>query len=89
MMGKVLDEGDRSKLDEKNRFYYDTNNEGREYLIAHATIKDVGDDWILTKEWQHRQARDGFFPDVKPGQRWNISYNGNTPWAGIKGAVKI
>lgn len=84
-----MDKDGRSKADKKRRFYYDANDKGIEYLIAHATIKDIGDDWIETREWQHRQKRGDFFPDVEPGQRWNISYNGNSPWTGIKNAAKI
>jgi hypothetical protein len=83
------DKDGRSKLDKESGFYYDINDEGIEYLIAHATIKDVGEDWILTKEWRHRQERGDFFPNAKPGQRWKILYNGNNPWTGIKSAVEI
>jgi hypothetical protein len=83
------DKDGRTKLDKRNEFYYAVNEEGIEYLIAHATIKEVGDDWILTKQWQHRQVLGDFFPDVKPGQRWYISYKGNSPWTGIKDAEKI
>ena len=83
------DKDGRSKFDKKSDFYYGVNGEGGEYLIAHAAIEDFGDAWILTKEWAHKITRGDFFPDVEPGQRWSISYNGNSPWTGIKSAVKI
>jgi hypothetical protein len=82
------DKDGRTEYDKECNFYYADNDKGVEYLIAHATIKEVGDDWILTDQWPHKQTRGDFFPGVKPGGRWNISYNGQNPWTDIKSAVK-
>lgn len=84
-----MDKDGRNERDRDQSFHYAINSEGIECLIAHATIKKVGVDWILTRQWRHKQKRGDFFPNAKPGQRWNISYNGNSPWTGIKSAVKI
>lgn len=59
------------------------------YLIAYATIKKVTDSEVLTKEWPHMQKRGGFFPDVREGQRWKITYNGSNPWTGIASAERV
>jgi len=73
----------RSQLDIEKNFHYGVNDEGLEYLIAHATIKKVTDNEILTEEWPHLQMRGDFFPKVASGQKWRITYSGNTPWTSI------
>ena len=86
---KDVDQDGRTRGDRKRNFHYSVNSEGIEYLIAHATIEEVTEDEILTEEWPHKQAMSDFFPDVKKGQKWHISYNGNNPWTLISSAIHI
>ena len=86
---KDVDQDGRTRGDRKRNFHYSVNSEGIEYLIAHATIKKVTKDGIWTEEWPHKQERGGFFLDAKKGQKWDISYNGNSPWTLISSAMRI
>ncbi len=84
-----VDQDGRSPGDKKSNFHYSIKPEGGEYLIAHATIKKFSKDGIWTKEWPHKQVRGDFFPGVQRGQKWHITYNGNSPWTLISSTRRV
>jgi hypothetical protein len=83
-----VDQDGRTPSDIKRNFHYSSRPGKGEYLIAYATIKKVGKDSILTEEWPHEQAKGDFFPGARKGQKWTITYNGNSPWTLIRSAER-